>query len=148
MSHVEKIETVKLELSSKDGKKLGYVKNNGVGSKSTMIITENIDDATIFDVMTYDKHTQNLKDPCYYKLKNDPKYYLDMHQNSKAIKQNLFADKPNFSVSASTIASWTLNEYLETRIGGYCLGQIEGNENLLAVLGKSKALLVKAIHVK
>jgi hypothetical protein len=147
MSHVERIDTVKLELSNLEGKKLGYLKNNGVGSKSTMRITESIDDATVFDVMTYDKHTKNLSDPCYYNLKNDSKYYLDMHENSAADKQKLFADKPNLSVSMSTIASWTLDKYLETRIGGFSLGLVDDMEDLVSVQGKGKALLVKAIKV-
>jgi hypothetical protein len=148
MSHVEKIKSVKLKLSSKDGKELGYVKNNGVGGKSTMQIVTNEEEATVFDVMTYDKHTKSIEDPCYYKLKVEPKYYLDMHLYPKDLaKQLLFADKPNFSVSASTIAAWTLNNYLQTRVGGFYLGKIDGQTSLVAVQSTSAALKVSAVSV-
>lgn len=148
MSHVVKIKTVKLKLSNKNGDELGYVKNNGTGSKSTMQIVTNEKEASVFEVMTYDKHTKTIEDPCYYKLKDHSKYYLDMHLSPRDLtKQLLFADKPNFSVSASTIAAWTLNNYLQTRVGGFYLGKINEQPNLVAVESQSSALKVSAIYV-
>jgi hypothetical protein len=151
MSHVETIETVKLQLLDKNDNKLGYIKNNGTGDNSTMRIVENEGEATVFNVQTYDKHSTDISDPNYYQLKENHKYYLDVHEHpTDLLKQKLFADKPHLSVSASSVASWVLGSdgYLTTRVGGISLGKREGNDDLFGVPSKADALIVKAITVK
>lgn len=99
--------TVILKLTQNDGSDFGYMgmkKDNFIGGVDKS-------DATKFNQVYYSKD----KDSYYYQIASDKKHYLDI----KAMSSLLFTDKPEISLSMSTIVAWKeINGELHAIISG------------------------------